>query len=169
MRPLVLLLLASVAATCANGGSTGDTNVLTAAPRTFELVLAAEARGALEQRLARGDLDVARLAIHDLRPRSADALKGVRIFIELPAADAATRVDDPHYAGSFVLGLGSRQSVLVNIGPTLARLRRAGELGDLAQTAALRVTLVPEPWEFARAMPDDFAISFGALTLEVPR
>jgi hypothetical protein len=181
MRIVVIVFLgfAAVACACADAGSNVQTagaeaggeddpvatRVITAAPNTFEVALEEEARQRLELHLGRGSLDVARLAVRNLRPRAAHALKGVRIFIEKPDADARTPVDDPHYAGSFVLGLEDSQTMLLNVAPTLARLWQSG---DLAGRKALRITFVPEPWDFAAALPENFALPFEGLTLEVP-
>jgi hypothetical protein len=158
------------------GGGRGDagpvaTKVITGAPCTFAVELADEARQRLEANLAQGSLDVARLVIRDLRPRAAQALKGVRIFVEKPDANAATPVDDPHYAGNFVLGLEASQSMLLNIAPTLSKLWHSGELTPerLAGKSALRITFVPERWDYAAALPREFALQLGGLTVEVPR
>lgn len=175
MRTAAIVFLVFAATACADtvsnvqtagteaGGEEGPVarKVITAAPRTFEVALEEEA----QQRLGRGSLDIARLVIRDLRPRAAQSLKGVRIFIEKPDAHGGTPVDDPHYAGSFVLGLEDSQVLLLNVAPTLTRLWRSG---DLAGRRALRVTFVPEPWDFADALPEEFALPFESLTLEVP-
>lgn len=34
--------------------------------------------------------------------------------------------------------------------------------------AGSNVTFVPEPWDYAAALPEDFALPFEGLTLEVP-
>lgn len=147
------------------------TSAITAAPVTFNVALEDEVRQSLERQLAGGSLEVARLVIHNLRPRSAKALKGVRIFIEKPDASVNTPVDDPHYTGNFVLGLEASQSMLLNIAPTLSRLWQAGELAPkvLAERRALRITFVPEPWDDATALAKDFSLPFESLTIEVPR
>ena len=175
MRIVVVVFLGFAAMACADSGSNvrtagaeagGEddpmtTQAIIAAPSTFEVALEEEAR----QRLGRGSLDVARLTVRDLRPRAAKSLKGVRIFIEKPDADTGTPVDDPHYAGSFVLGLEDTQTLLLNVAPTLAKLWQSG---DLAGRNALRITFVPEPWDYAGALPEDFALPFASLALEVP-
>lgn len=179
MRIAVIVLLGFAAAACADSGSNvrtagaetsgeGDPvamKTVTAAPSTFEVALEEEARQRLELHLGRGSLDVARLTVRDLRPRAAQALKGVRIFIEKPDADVDTPVEDPHYAGSFVLGLEDSQTLLLNVAPTLTKLRQSG---DLAGRKTLRITFVPEPWDYVAALPEDFALPFESLTLEVP-
>jgi hypothetical protein len=125
----------------------------------------------LELDLADGSLEVARLILRDLRPRAAQALKGVRIFVEKLDADAGTPVDDPHYAGNFVLGLEDSQTMLWNIAPTLSRLWHSGALTakGLAQRKALRITFVPDPVEPATPLPKDFALTFKSLEIELPR
>lgn len=179
MRIVVVVFLGFAAMACADSGSNVRTagaeagveddpmtaKAITAAPSTFEVALEQEARQRLELHLGRGSLDVARLTVRDLRPRAAKSLKGVRIFIEKPDADARTPVDDPHYAGSFVLGLEDTQTLLLNVAPTLAKLWQSG---DLAGRNALRITFVPEPWDYAAALPEDFALPFASLALEVP-
>jgi hypothetical protein len=179
MRIAVIVFLGFAATACADTASSVQTTgaeaggeddpvaakVITAAPSTFEVALEEEVPQRLELHLGRGSLDIARLVVRDLRPRAAQSLKGVRIFIEKPDAHAGTPVDDPHYAGSFVLGLEDSQTMLLNVAPTLARLWRSG---DLAGRKALRITFVPEPWDFADALPEEFALSFESLTLEVP-
>jgi hypothetical protein len=146
-------------------------SVITAAPATFEVALGSDVRRRLDRQLAGGSLEVARLVLRDLRPRAAGGLKGVRIFVEKPDADAATPVDDPHYAGNFVLGLEPSQTMLWNIAPTLSRLRRSGALtaDDLAVKKALRITFVPDPVEPAVPLSKDFALTFSGLTIELPQ
>ena len=149
------------------GGGEDDpvaAKVITAAPGTFEVSLEEEASQRLERRLGSGSLGVVRLTVRGLRPRAAKSLKGVGIFIEKPDANAGTPVDDPHYAGSFVLGLEDSQTMLLNVAPTLAQLWKSGEL---AGRKALRITFVPEPWDDG-ALPKEFALPFESLTLEVP-
>jgi hypothetical protein len=186
-RSVVIVFAGFVAIACASasvnaqaagaepGGARGEgdpvrTNVIAAAPSTFKVALEDEVRQRLELYLTRGSLGVARLVVRGLRPRSAQALKGVRVFVEKPDADAGTSVDDPHYAGNFVLGLAASQSMLWNIAPTLSRLWRSGDLTpkSLAEKKVLQITFVPERWDFATALPEGFALPFESLTLEVP-
>jgi hypothetical protein len=153
----------------AGGGSSVTPKVINAAPRTFEVPIADDARQRLALRLESHQLEVARLTVHGVRPREARALKGVRLFVDKPDADLRTPVDDPHYAGSFVLGLEDSQTLLFNLAPTLDRLSRAGSLALRGPTArkSLQITFVPEPWEFASALPAGFALELGDLTFEV--
>jgi hypothetical protein len=158
------------------GGERGEggpaaASVITAAPATFEVALGDDVVRRLEPQLAHGSLEVARLILRDLRPRAAQALKGVRIFVEKPDADAGTPVADPHYAGNFVLGLEDSQTMLWNIAPALSRLWHSGALTaqGLARRKALRITFVPDPVEPATSLPKDFALTFRSLTIELPR
>lgn len=146
-------------------------HVVTAAPRTISVELDDETRTELQRRLSAGSLTVARLVIRDVRPQAAQALKGVRIFIEKPDADVNTPVEDLHYASSFVLGLTSPESTLLNVAPTLMSLSKSGELTreKLNQQKAIRITFVPEPWDFARRLPPDFALTVASVALEIPR
>lgn len=179
MRIAAIVFLGFVAMACADTVSNVQTagtevggedhpvapKVITAAPSTFEVALEKEVPQRLELHLGRGSLDIARLVVRGLRPRAAQSLKGIRIFIEKPDAHADTAVDDPHYAGSFVLGLEDSQTMLLNVAPTLTRLWQSG---NLAGRKALRITFVPEPWDYADALPEEFALTFESLTLEVP-
>jgi|SRR5579864_621780 len=158
------------------GGERGEggpaaASVITAAPATFEVALGDDVVRRLEPQLAHGSLEVARLILRDLRPRAAQALKGVRIFVEKPDADAGTPVADPHYAGNFVLGLEDSQTMLWNIAPALSRLWHSGALTaqGLARRKALRITFVPDPVEPAKSLSKDFALTFRSLTIELPR
>jgi len=182
--PVVVVFLSVVAIACADGSSNVRTTsakaggerdpahagVILAAPTTFEVAIEDEARQRLELKLAHGSLGVVRLVIRNLRPRAAQALKGVRIFIEKPDAKVRTPAGDPHSAGAFVLGLGAPESILLNVAPTLSKLRQSGKLApaDLAGRKALRVTFVPETWDSATALPEEFALAFESLTFEVP-
>ncbi|HKQ15352.1 MAG TPA: tyrosinase family protein [Steroidobacteraceae bacterium] len=84
-------------------------------------------------------------------PASSDF--SVRVFVNLPGADATTPIDDPHYAGSFAFfgtepgdaGAEHRQQpkFLVNLTPTLQRLRSRQ---DLKASGAISVQLVPTPF-----------------------
>jgi len=182
MRLAVVVFLGFVAVACANaspnvratgaeaGGEGDPVNVILAAPTTFEVALEDEALQRLELQLARGSLAVVRLVIHDLRPRAAQTLKGVRIFLEKPDADVRTPAGDPHSAGAFVLGLQAPETLLLNVAPTLSRLWQSGDLTpeDLAGRKALRVTFVPEPASSTAALPKGFALAFEDLTFEVP-
>ena len=146
-------------------------HIVTAAPSTISVELDDETRRELARRLSAGSLTVARLVIRDVRPQAAQALKGVRIFVEKPDADVNTPVEDSHYASAFVLGLTSPESTLVNVAPTLTRLAKSGELTSekLDQQKAIRITFVPEPWDFARRLPADFALTVAGVALEIPR
>lgn len=184
MRLVAVVFLSFVAAACADASSNAPTRgtkaggardpahggAILAAPTTFEVAIEDEARQRLERQLARGSLDVVRLVIRNLRPQAAQALKGVRIFIEKPDADIRTPSRDPHSAGAFVLGLQAPESMLLNVAPALSELWKSGKLtpADLARRKSLRVTFVPETWDSATVLPKDFALAFEGLTFEVP-
>lgn len=83
----------------------------------------------------------------------------VRVFINLPAADAQTATTDPHYAGSFAFfgthspgheGHG-RTEFLVNVTETLRRLKQRG---DIAPGGALSLQLVAVPVKGQLAQPE---------------
>lgn len=139
--------------------------ILKAAPTTVEVPIPEEVRRHVQDRLAQGSLDIVRLVVRGVRPQGARALKGVRIFIDRPDADRKTPVDDPHYAGSFVLGLQDSQDFLWNVAPTLSRLW--GPNGMPAKPT-IQVTFVPEAWEDAAELPADFALPFASIELEIP-
>lgn len=81
----------------------------------------------------------------------------VKVFVNLPGATRATPIDDPHYAGSFAFfgtelsGEPARAApaaqgqprFLVDITPTVQRLKRSGEVTDQSQ---LSVQLVATPF-----------------------
>jgi tyrosinase len=78
----------------------------------------------------------------------------VRVFINLPAANAQTPTDDPHYAGSFAFFGGAhgghhgahrpKTEFLVNVSDALRRLRRSGNLrADDPLTVQLVAVPVP--------------------------
>ncbi len=140
--------------------------VLTAEPTTIEVQLEDHARRYLQLHLEQQDLGVVQLVLRDIRPERASTLKGVRLFIDKRDADPTTSVEDPHYAGSFVLGLEDRQSMLWNIAPTLSRIWKADEIADKSN---LTVTFVPEPWDFAEELPQDFALRIGSLEVNFPQ
>jgi hypothetical protein len=159
--------------TTASAGGKGDpvhAGVILAAPTTFEVAIANEERPRMQRELERGSLKVVRLVVHDLRARSAEGLKGVRVFIGRPDAGERTPSDDPHEAAAFVLGLQSPETLLFNVAPTLSRLWQSGELkaADLAANKPLRVTFVPEPADAATRLRKDFALTFDRVTFEVP-
>ena len=145
-------------------------NVITTTPSTFEVDIEEEARQRLNFYLENDSLKIARLYIRDLRPDVAQALEGVRVFIEKPDADVNTPIDDPHYASSFVLGLEDSQSMILNIAPTLSKLWYAGDLSPerLAGKEAMQITFVPHPLDFVTALPENFTLPFRCLTFEVP-
>lgn len=158
------------------GDAPAPAHVVGAVPRAYALPLDADTRRCLLERLERGDLRIARLTLAGLRPRNAQALKGVRMFIQLPdtargAGQAVPAPGDPHAAGAFALGLEAEQTYVLNIAPTLSALWRNGTLDAEALSPAgdgLRLTLVADAWEDAGALPQDFALPIGDLHLDVP-
>jgi tyrosinase len=89
----------------------------------------------------------------------------VRVYIDLPTANAGTPITDPHYAGSFAFfgteppngpspstdQHGGQKMFLVNITPTLQRLRRNQELRE---GNPLSVQLVAVPFAGKFEKPD---------------
>lgn len=82
----------------------------------------------------------------------------VRVFVNRPDADPTTGTDDPHFAGSFAFfGTGSahgedhggKRSFLVNVTPTLRRLRSSGALLD-GEPVSLQLVAVPAGRELAQ-------------------
>jgi hypothetical protein len=178
MSELALALFLLCAAACAPSSPSvdsrtnqRDTNIITPAPTTIRVELDDATRDALARHLAARSLDVARLILRDVRPEGAKGLKGVRLFIEKPDADLRTPTEDPHYAGSFVLGFSPPETVQLNVAPALARAWASGELTReaLNDRKAIRITFVPEPWEPALRLPPEFALTIKAIALEVPR
>jgi tyrosinase len=99
----------------------------------------------------------------------------VRVFVGLPAANRATPISDPHYAGSFAFfgtepaGVGAPMAAhhthqprfLVNLTPTIERLRRRQEIGP---GKPLSIQLVAAP--FADAFErEDTEIALTSLSL----
>lgn len=160
----------------AAGDPPAPAHVVTAVPRAYVLPLEADTRRCLLERLERGDLRIARLTLAGLRPRNAQALKGVRLFIQQPdtprsAAQAVPAPGDPHAAGAFALGLEAEQTYVLNIAPTLSALWRNRTLDAEVLSAngnGLRMTFVADPWEDAGALPQDFALPIDDLHLDVP-
>ena len=81
----------------------------------------------------------------------------VRVFVNLPGANAQTPSTDPHFAGSFAFfgnpavghdghaaGAGETPRFMVDVTPTLQRLRQSG---GMAADAPLTVQLVPTPFD----------------------
>ena len=81
----------------------------------------------------------------------------VRVFVNLPGANAATPTDDPHYAGSlafFGTPGGEHEQMhggkhLVNVTPTLRALMQRGEMDDLA-AISVQLVAVPAYGQFRR-------------------
>jgi len=90
-------------------------------------------------------------------PEAADFF--VRVFVNLPGADASTPTDDPHYAGSlafFGTPGGQHEQMhgathLVNVTPVLRALMQRGEMSDLS---AIQVQLVAVPANGQFRRPD---------------
>jgi hypothetical protein len=83
----------------------------------------------------------------------------LRVFINLPDADARTPTDDPHFAGSFAFfgthGQGhgrhaAKTEFLVYVTDTLRRLRAIGALRD-GEPISVQLVAVPVAGQFARA------------------
>lgn len=180
MSEIALALFMVGAAACA-AGTNADSRAaqrdsaapytLTGAPTTIRVELDDSARDALARRLDARSVEVARLILRDVRPAGAQALKGVRVFLEKPDADLSTPTDDPHYAGSFVPGFAPPETVQLNIAPALASVWASRDLSRTAlnDRKAIRITLVAEPWEPARRMPPEFALTIQGAALELPR
>lgn len=83
----------------------------------------------------------------------------VRVFLNMPNANAQTPVTDPHYAGSFAFfgsdanaaGHSHQLSYLVNLSGALVRLKGRQELNA---TTALTLQLVPVPFGQQLEKPD---------------
>jgi hypothetical protein len=175
---LTLLVLGATAA-CAPASSSAHSAVhqqnsgvaphtIGAVPTTVRVELDSATRDGLARALESRSLDVARLVLRDVRAQGGQSLKGVRLFVEKADADLSTPTDAPHYAGSFVLGFAPPETVLLNIAPTLSRLWNSGELTRAALTdRGFRLTFVPEPWEPARRLPGDFALTIQSLSLQL--
>jgi len=170
MPEIALALFVLCAASCAQRGPDIARHTIAAAPATIRVELDDAARDALTRRLSARSLDVARVILHDVHPIGRE-LKGVRIFIEKPDADLKTPTDDPHYAGSFVPGFAPPETINLNIAPTLAKVWAAGERtrASLSDRKAIRLTLVPEPWEPAVRLSPEFSMTIQSITLEVPK
>src|ERR1051326_599104 len=166
MRLVAVAFLTFFATACADAAIV-QTGMIRTAPTTFNVAMDSDVRQRMQGQLAHGSLTVVRLVIHNLRPRSAQALTGVRIFINKPDASVRTSSEDPHFAGAFVLGLQSPETILLNVAPTLSRLWESGDLApkDLAGKKGVRVTFVPDT---ATSLPKNFALTFERLTFEVP-
>jgi tyrosinase len=81
----------------------------------------------------------------------------VRVFLNLPSADARTPTEDPHYAGSFSF-FGSPGGVheqmhatqhLVNVTPALRRLMERGELRE-GNPISMQLVAVPASGSFRK-------------------
>jgi hypothetical protein len=144
---------------------------ITPAPTTIQVELDDSSRDALASQLAARSLGVARLILREVRPTGAQTLKGIRIFVEKPDADLSTPIEDPHYAGSFVLGFTPSETINLNIAPALRKMWASRTLtrAALTERKGIRVTFVPEPWEPARRMPPEFSLTIQAAALDVPR
>ena len=165
---LALFMLSALA--CAPTSSSPQ-HTITAAPTTVSIQIDLSTRDALVRRLEARSLDVARLIVRDVQPRAAQGLKGVRVFVEKPDAGITTPTDDPHYAGSFVLGFAPPETHLLNIAPTLSKLWASGDLkrGASNQPETIRITFVPEVTEPGLRLAPEFALTLQTISLEVPR
>jgi len=97
-----------------------------------------------------------RLEVQGVTPPD-DPDVGVRVFLNLPGADASTPTDDPHYVASFTFfeheGEGDHgghehgpKTYYINATPAIRRLQEAGEysMGDQLQTTLVTVPIIPE-------------------------
>jgi hypothetical protein len=176
MSEMALALFVLCAAACASSSSSVTPSsqppyTISPAPTTIEIALDDAGRDALAGKLTARSLSVARLILRDVRPSGAQTLKGMRIFLEKPDADLSTPIEDPHYAGAFVLGFTPSETINLNVAPTLAKMWASGSLtrATLNERKTIRVTFVPEPWEPARRMPPEFSLTIQAAALDVPR
>lgn len=97
---------------------------------------------------------------------------GVRVFLNLPGANASTPTDDPHYVTSFAFfehegehaahEHGPR-AFYANVTPTLRRLQAAGlyNMGDPLETTLVTVPIVPG------AQAEDVAVPFEGVAISV--
>jgi tyrosinase len=82
----------------------------------------------------------------------------VRLFVNLPEANAGTPIQDPHYAGSFAFfgthqegheGHHPKTDFLVDVTGTLQRLKRAGSLAE-GETFSMQLVAVPAGDQFVQ-------------------
>lgn len=152
----------------APAGGDASAQVVHATATTHAVALDEDTRRCLGQGLGDGSLSVARLRIERLSARAASGLKGVQLFVARSDAGPSTPADDPHYAGSFAMGLEQEETVVLNIAPALVRLAREDDraIAAIVSRGVLPLTLVPERWEDAPTLPD-VALTFHAIRLEV--
>lgn len=102
----------------------------------------------------------------------------VRVFINMPTATADTSTDDAHYAGSFAVfgthvesdpGHPHRPTFLVNLTPTLQKLKRNQELDDRSPMT-VQLVAVPVMDQFEKpdthSENDENLRRYGQLTRE---
>jgi tyrosinase len=82
----------------------------------------------------------------------------IRVFVNLPGANAQTPTDDVHYAGSFAFfgtddhghsHHGGKTDFLVNVTSTLRSLKRAGQLRT-GEPLSVQLVTVPATGQFTR-------------------
>jgi hypothetical protein len=133
--------------------------VISSEPVTVTLTPSDRLQERMDERMAIAE-DVAqqattlRLEIQGVAPPGNPSV-GVRVFLNMPEADASTPTDDPHYVASFSFfehegEHGEHEhgptTFYVNATPAIRRLQEAGEytMGEPLQTTLVTVPIVPE-------------------------
>jgi len=148
--------------------------VISSQPVTVTLTPSDRMQERMDERMAMAE-DVAqeattlRLEIQGVAPPGNPSV-GVRVFLNMPEADAATPTDDPHYVASFSFfehegGHGEHEhgpkAFYANVTPTIRRLQEAGlySMGDPLETTLVTVPIVPGD------QVEDVAIPFEGLSI----
>lgn len=139
-------------------GAAPERSVIRSEPITVTLAPSDRLQRQMGERMAMAE-DVAqeattlRLEVKGVEPPGNPDV-GVRVFLNLPEADASTPTDDPHYVTSFAFfehegdhgehEHGAR-AFYANITPTIRRLQEAGlySMGDPLETTLVTVPIVP--------------------------
>lgn len=174
---LVLAVAVSVACPFASPVSADGANaepprggmVIRRMPLTVEFRLNEPLKAQVADALSVSPPRTIRLSVRGVKPPDRRAaVRGVNVFVNKPDADTTTSDSDPHFAAALVFsptGSPAPQAFSLDLGPTLAKLRRRDEL-DLSKP--IIITLAATLPEGERAPADDVSISVGDVTLEVP-
>jgi hypothetical protein len=151
-------------------------SVISSEPTTVTLEPTDRLRQQTSERAAMAE-DVAqeattlRLEVQGVAPPGNPSV-GVRVFLNMPDANASTPTDDPHYVTSFSFfehegehaehEHGTR-AFYANVTPTLRRLQAAGlySMGDPLETTLVTVPIVPG------AQAEDVAVPFEGVAISV--
>jgi hypothetical protein len=138
-----------------------------AAPARIKIPLEEPLRSQINAALAAVPEGTVRLTIRGIvPPRDREVVSGISVFLNCREANSETSTSSPNFVGTREFNQSETQAFNINLTPALLALRNDGKLELKNQ---LWITLVAYPAKAEVKIPKDFSISFGEVTVTVPK